>query len=118
MEKIKQFLISKKLCDPSFIENMDTYFDYIDPEMIEFCGCYIIDGKFKAKIPNIIDEFTRSVAIHELGHLYDYYTTGDIIEDEERSLMWGISYLKDSKNHELLSKRLNEISGHPNNKHK
>ena len=118
MEKIIKFLKNKKLCDDNFLLCMETYLNFIDPKLIDFCGCYIKENKLKAIVPKIINDYTRSVVIHELGHIYDYYLNGEIVENEDRALLWEILYLKYSKNYHLLSERINKIEKNtPNSLH-
>lgn len=110
MEKVREFLINKKLCDNNFLLCINNYLEFISPKLIDFAGCYQIENQIKAKVPRIIDDYTRSVVIHELGHLYDYYQTGMIIENEDTSLLWELLYLRCSDNEELLSNRINKIN--------
>lgn len=109
MEKIKMFLEDKKLCDNNFLLYMDKKIEFINPEMIDFSGCYIINGQIKIKVPQIINDYTRSVMIHELGHLYDYYKSGKFVENEDNALLWELLYLEYSHNEELLLEIIQKI---------
>lgn len=109
MEKIKIFLENKKLCDNNFLLYMDKKIEFINPEMIDFSGCYVINGQIKIKVPQIINDYTRSVMIHELGHLYDYYKSGKFVENEDNALLWELLYLEYSHNEELLLERIQKI---------
>ena len=109
MEKVKEFLRDKKLCNSNFLLYMENFIEFINPDLIDFCGCYLKNEKIKAKVPKIINDYTRSIVIHELGHIYDYYVNNEIIENEDSSLMWELLYLEYSKNYELLSKRVEKI---------
>lgn len=110
MEKIREFLISKKLCDNNFFLYIDNHIEFISPKLIDFAGCYQLGDKMKTKVPRIINDYTRSIVIHELGHLYDYYQSGKIIENEDTSLLWELLYLRCSSNEELLLNRINKIN--------
>lgn len=110
MEKVREFLISKKLCDNNFFLYIDNHIEFISPKLIDFAGCYQFGDKMKTKVPRIINDYTRSIVIHELGHLYDYYQSGKIIENEDTSLFWELLYLRCSSNEELLLNRINKIN--------
>lgn len=109
METVKMFLEDKKLCDNNFLLYMDKKIEFINPEMIDFSGCYFINEQLKIKVPKIINDYTRSITIHELGHLYDYYISGKLIENEDNALLWEILYLEYSHNKELLLERIQKI---------
>lgn len=109
METVKMFLEDKKLCDNNFLLYMDKKIEFINPEMIDFSGCYVINGQIKIKVPQIINDYTRSVMIHELGHLYDYYKNGKFVENEDNALLWKLIYLEYSHNEELLLERIQKI---------
>ena len=109
METVKMFLEDKKLCDNNFLLYMDKKIEFINPEMIDFSGCYVINEQLKIKAPKIINDYTRSITIHELGHLYDYYINDKVIENEDNALLWELLYLEYSHNEELLLERIKKI---------
>lgn len=117
MEKIKMFLKDKKLCDNNFLLYMDKKIEFIPPEMIDFSGCYLINGQLKIKVPKIINDYTRSIAIHELGHIYDYYISGKLVENEDNALLWELLYLEYSHNEELLLERIEKIQENTTSPH-
>lgn len=117
MEIIKAFLINKELCDSNFLLYIDSQTDFINPLLIDCAGCYFINNQLKIKVPKIINDYTRSITVHELGHLYDYYINNELIKNEDNALLWELLYLKYSHNEELLLERIEKIKKDINNPH-
>lgn len=109
MEKIEKFLIDKKLCDNNFLLFYKDYIEFINPKLLSFSGYYENSEKIIFKVPKIINEKNRSVVIHELGHIYDYYINKRLIDNEDTSLLWELTYLESINERELIKSRIKSI---------
>ena len=55
------------------------------------------------------NHYTTSIAIHEIGHLFDYYLKQKIVMNENTSLLFEFTYLYKVGELELLKNRIREI---------
>ena len=84
--------------------------DLIDEFGIDLCGIYKNDSKeVSIRIPRLKDHYTTSIAIHEIGHLFDYYLKQKIVMNENTSLLFEFTYLYKVGELELLKNRIREI---------
>ena len=82
----------------------------IDEFAIDLCGIYKNDSKeVSIRIPRLKDHYTTSIAIHEIGHLFDYYLKQKIVMNENTSLLFEFTYLYKVGELELLKNRIREI---------
>ena len=82
----------------------------IDEFAIDLCGIYKNDSKeVSIRIPRLKDYYTTSIAIHEIGHLFDYYLKQKIVMNENTSLLFEFTYLYKVGELELLKNRIREI---------
>ena len=84
--------------------------DLIDEFGIDLCGIYKNDSKeVNIRIPRPKNHYTTSIAIHEIGHLFDYYLKQKIVMNENTSLLFEFTYLYKVGELELLKNRIREI---------
>ena len=76
---------------------------------IDLAGLYERENNIILIIPRNIDNLTISVAIHEFGHLYDYYVNGSVVESEDTALLWEFKFLRNRGEYELINNRTKDI---------
>lgn len=109
-ETIVLILNELDLCqDSEFHKYIKDKTEFITPELSEFAGCYLLNGTLVAKVPFPVNNKMKSIAVHEMGHLYDTYLYHKIIDNEDTALLWELKYLYSIDDQLLLAGRLQEI---------
>ncbi|MBR4618337.1 MAG: hypothetical protein IKO49_03435 [Bacilli bacterium] len=114
MEELISVIKILDLCsDDEYFQLLIKCIKFIDINNIEFFGIYEKCGDISLIVPEVINDLTMSIAIHEAGHLYDYYKTGSILESEATALEWEFCFLTYRKQYDILNDRLKEIKSNP-----
>lgn len=121
-EKFIEFLKKSELYNEDvldYIEYRTTYVDYKEKGAMDFVGCYPIleDGMVKdirLCVPNMVDDVSVSINIHEYVHLLRIYKSlgKKFVESEYEELlpiMYEFAFLEDVGNTEYLEKYKEDI---------
>ena len=108
MESLIKQIKQLNLClEDEFFDFIKKYCSFTDD--LELAGIYENKDKVVIVIPRITNNLTMSIAIHEAGHLYDYYKVGKILESEDTALDWEFKFLFSKGEYELINNRISEI---------
>ena len=121
-EKFIEFLKKSELYNEEvldYIEYRTTHVDYKEKGAMDFVGCYPIleDGIVKdiwLCVPNMVDDISISINIHEYVHLLRVYKSlGKKFEESEYEellpVMYEFAFLEDVGNTEYLEKYKEDI---------
>ena len=111
MKKIIEQIKKLELCDDEdFFKLLTTSTTFVKKEELDLSGIYVNEERVSLITPVVNDKYTMSIAIHEAGHLYDYYCNGKIIDSEETALSWEFKYLVFNKMYSLLQERVKLVN--------
>ncbi len=106
MKKIIDEIKKLELCnEEEYFRLLELAIHFVKKENIELAGLYVNNNNIVLVVPYVVDNYTMSVALHEAGHLYDYYVQKDIVDSEDTALLWEFKCLLFHDENELLAKR-------------